>query len=236
MRILVKFPSRGRPEKLKEVLTKYVTMAINPSNMQFMITLDSDDQTATIELVHALMSIHQNITVYLGISGTKVKAINRDMDRAPPFDILLLASDDMIPVVHGYDEIIRTSMRRYYPDTDGVLWFNDGIQGNGLNTLSIMGKKYYQRFGYIYNPIYKTAWCDNEFTQVSKRLGRQTYFSQIIIEHQHFINGKAPIDETYLRNDNGLDSDSDTYKLREEQQFGVPKGIKLANVRTRIYR
>lgn len=204
--------------------------------MRFMITLDSDDKTATNELVHDLMSIHPNITVYLGISGTKVKAINRDMDRAPPFDILLLASDDMIPVVHGYDEIIRTSMRRYYPNTDGVLWFNDGIQGNGLNTLSIMGNKYYQRFGYIYNPIYKTAWCDNEFTQVSKLLGKQTYFSQVIIEHHHFINGKAPIDETYLRNDNGLDSDSDMYKLREEQQFGVPKGIKLANVRTRIYR
>jgi len=201
-----------------------------------MITLDSDDTTVDSPLIDSLISVHHNVRVHVGVSGTKIKAVNRDMEVAPFFDILLLASDDMIPVIEGYDEIIRSKMRMHYPSTDGVLWFNDGFQGNGLNTLPIMGRKYYQRFGYIYNPVYKTAWCDNEFTQVSKLLGKQTYFSQIIIEHQHFINGKAPIDETYLRNDNGLDTDGDEFTKRRRIFFGVNTGLNIPNIRVKIYK
>jgi hypothetical protein len=40
-------------------------------------------------------------------------------------------------------------MTKLYPDTDGVLWFNEGYLGMQNNTLSIMGKKYYDRFRFI---------------------------------------------------------------------------------------
>ena len=75
--------------------------------------------------------------------------------------IVLLASDDMIPMEKGFDNIIIDKMKNYYPDTDGVLWFNDGYQGDKLNTLCILGKKYYDRFGYIYNPEYISVLSDN---------------------------------------------------------------------------
>ena len=91
----------------------------------------------------------------------------------------------MIPVVKGYDTIIKNNMSKLYPDTDGVLWFNDGYQGNKLNTLCILGKKYYDRFGYIYNPEYISVWSDNEFMDVGNILGKQTYFDEVIIQHQH---------------------------------------------------
>jgi hypothetical protein len=91
--------------------------------------------------------------IVVGRSCGKIGAINRDMDLAPPFDILLLASDDMIPIVKGYDRIIRDNMPL---DTDRVLHFNDGHRTDSLNTLCILGKKYYDRFGYIYYPEYKT--------------------------------------------------------------------------------
>jgi hypothetical protein len=201
-----------------------------------MITLDSDDSTADMNLINSMTAIHPNIRVHVGISGTKIKAINRDMETAPFFDILLLASDDMIPIVHGYDEIIRSMMHKYYPTTDGVLWFNDGFQGNGLNTLPIMGHKYYQRFGYIYNPIYKTLWCDKEFTDVSILLGRQTYFPQMIIEHRHFVNGKAGIDETYLKNSAGEDEDTETYKNRVRTKYGMGVGLLLPKIKLKIYK
>lgn len=236
MIVLVKLPSRGRPQKLLDVLRLYVNNARDMSKMIFMITLDSDDSTVDTALIDSLVAVHPNVRVHVGISGTKVKAINRDMEAAPFFDILLLASDDMIPIVMGYDEIIRNMMHTHYPTTDGVLWFNDGFQGNGLNTLPIIGRKYYQRFGYIYNPIYQTAWCDNEFTWVSRLLNKHTYFSQVIIEHRHPLNKLAVIDDTYLKNDIGGNADTETYNRRKSILFGVSTGLNLPKIKLKIYR
>jgi hypothetical protein len=236
MFVLIKFPSRGRPDKLKSTLQKYVDNAANMNLIFIMITLDSDDTTVDHSLINSLLAVHPNIRVDVGISGTKVKAINRDMEKAPQFDILLLASDDMIPIVWGYDNIIRHAMHKHYPNTDGVVWFNDGHQRDGLNTLSIMGYKYYLRFGYIYNPIYKTAWCDNEFTEVSRLLNKQIYFNQVIIEHQHPIHGLAAMDDTYRKNDTGGDADTETYKQRKSILFGVSTGLKLPIIKVKIYK
>ena len=217
-------------------LQRYISYAADMSRMFFMVTLDSDDPTVDHTLINSLLAIHPNIRVTVGISGTKVKAINRDMETAPEFDILLLASDDMIPIVTGYDNIIRDAMHKYYPTTDGVLWFNDGYQRDGLNTLSIMGRKYYQRFGYIYNPIYQTAWCDNEFTEVSRLLNKQVYFSQVIIEHQHPVHGLAAMDDTYRKNDVGGDADTEIYKQRKSILFGVSTRLKLPKIKVKIYK
>jgi hypothetical protein len=234
MFILIKFPSRGRPDKLKSTLQKYVHNAANMNLIFIMITLDSDDPTVDHSLLNSLLAVHPNIRIDVGISGTKVKAINRDMEKAPQFDILLLASDDMIPIVWGYDDIIRHTMHKHYPNTDGVLWFNDGHQRNGLNTLVIMGKKYYNRFGYIYNPLYRTAWCDNEFTEVANILKKQTYFDQVIIEHQHPIHGLTERDETYIKNDIGGDEDTELYKNRKRINYGIG-GLSLPRIKVRVY-
>ena len=236
MIVLVKLPSRGRPQQLLDVLRLYVNNAHDMSKMFFMITLDSDDSTADIDIINSLTAVHPNVSVHVGVSGTKIKAVNRDMDMAPYFDILLATSDDMIPIVSGYDEIIRTAMYKHYPSTDGVLWFNDGFQGNGLNTLPIMGRKYYQRFGYIYNPLYKTLWCDKEFTDVSIRLGRQTYFPQVIIEHRHFVNGKAAVDETYIKNNAGAEEDTELYNSRKKIKYGIETGLVLPKIKVKIYK
>jgi hypothetical protein len=236
MFIVSKFPSRGRPEKLKSTLQKYVNLADDMSRMIFMITLDSDDPTVTMDLINSLIAVHPNVRVDVGISGTKVKAINRDMEKAPFFDILLLASDDMIPIVKGYDTIIRNAMYKYYPTTDGVLWFNDGFQKNGLNTLVIMGNRYYKRFGYIYNPIYKTAWCDNEFTEVANLLKKQIYLDQVIIQHQHPIHGIGVKDETYIKNDIGGDEDTEIYKNRSRMNYGIPASLTFEKIKVKIYK
>jgi hypothetical protein len=221
MFILVKLPSRGRPEKLLHTLKLYIEKADDLSRMFFMITLDSDDPTVTHELVEQILALRPNIQITLGLSGSKIAAINRDLQNAPPFDILLLASDDMIPVVQGYDNVIRSAMRARYPNTDGVLWFNDGFQGRRLNTLSILGRKYFQRFGYIYHPEYKSLWCDNEFTDVAEKLHRQTYIHQVIIRHEHPGHGVGVFDEVYTRNLTN-DSDKAVYERRRRRGFDIP--------------
>ena len=230
MRILVKFPTRGRPVKFSETFARYVDYADDPLNIQFLVTMDTDDKTVTMDLINQTIEKHPATQIFVGHSGNKIAAVNRDMQYAPPFDILLLASDDMVPQVKGYDTIIRKKMQEHFPDTDGVLWFNDGYLRNKLNTLCILGRKYYQRFGYIYNPIYKTIYCDNEFTDTANKLGRQVYDSRVIIKHMHPDFGQTSFDATYTKNLEGIDDDKRTY-LRHRARGS---GIMIPRVRIRI--
>lgn len=212
MKLLVKFPTRNRPDQFFATLQSYARLCHNKSLTYFLITLDADDTTMADmdDKIHALLHDVEHKVVY-GSSTGKIHAINRDMDQAPFFDVLLLASDDMIPEVEGYDDVIRQKMRAHYPNTDGVLWFNDGYAKDRLNTLVCMGRKYYQRFGYIYDPLYKSFFCDNAFMDKANQLKRQTYFPDCIIRHQHPANTGAEQDDLYRLNDRYWNEDERTY-------------------------
>lgn len=217
--LLIKFPSRSRPEKLLYAYEKYISLAKAPEKIKSIISLDLDDPTATQDLFDKLMKIHPATTICVGPSLGKIGAVNRDMDKAEEYDIILLASDDMIPEYPGYDEIIRTNMTHHFPDTDGVLWFSDGFQKQNLNTLCILGRKYYQRFGYIYHPAYKSLWCDNEFTVVASNLRRQIYFDTVIIRHYHPVITKGPADQLYVENEKYFNEDRQTFMKRRSNNF-----------------
>lgn len=219
MKILLKFPSRSRPDQLLDTFKKYITMASNPARIHALISLDIDDKTATQDLFTKIKAIHADTDIRVGQSKGKIGAVNRDMEHAGDYDILLLASDDMIPRVQGYDAIIRAHMKQYYPDTDGVLWYNDGYQGKKLNTLCILGNKYYQRFGYIYHPSYKSLYCDNEFMEVANRLNLQTYIDQVIIKHEHPAATGANRDELYVQNQVFVSKDYQNFMDRRAKQF-----------------
>jgi len=167
--------------------------------MEFLLSFDEDDIMMNNPHMRKILdSQGEGVRYYFGNSKSKIQAVNADMDKAPDYDILLLASDDMVPVQHGYDDMIATDMQTHFPDLDGVLHYNDGIRGEALNTLCIMGKPYYDRFGYIYNPEYTSVFCDNEFTEVSRMLGKAAYIDKLIIQHKWMEQGK---DALYQRNE-----------------------------------
>jgi hypothetical protein len=127
----------------------------------------------------------------------------------------------MIPIMNGYDDVIRDRMHQFYPDTDGVLFFNDGHRGCDLNTLVICGSKYYQRFDYIYYPGYKSLFCDNEFMDEAYRLRKQTYFDTCIIQHEHPSHAGERYDLLYTQNDTYWNHDRALYYSRIQYMYDV---------------
>jgi hypothetical protein len=85
--------------------------------------------------------------------------------------------------------------------------------------LCILGKKYYERFGYIYHPSYKSLWCDNEFTIVAHQLQKQIYFNTVIIRHWHPIITKVGNDSLYQENDKYFNEDKKTFLKRQLTNF-----------------
>lgn len=219
MQILIKFPTRGRPDKFFRALDLYLNMAEGPDRLRVQVTIDDDDPHMTSPEVLERLSGYPNLVLTRGHSISKIHAINRDL-LMDGWDILLLASDDMIPVEKGYDTVIRRRMQERYPDMDGVLWFNDGNRAD-LNTLSILGRRFYERFGYIYHPGYRSLYCDKEFTLVADRLGRQTYFDQVIIRHEHPSYGYGDMDAIHRDNKLNKDPDFHLFLRRRARRFDM---------------
>jgi len=199
MKILYKFTSRSRPEKFFKVLDN---IAINSriDNYHILITLDTDDTTMNNDDIRERIARYPNTYPIYGESKSKIDAINRDMVFAPDdWDILINLSDDMLFIEQGFDEIIVKDMQEAFPDMDGFLHYNDGNQRDNVSTMSIMTKKYYDRFGYIYHPDYVSVECDVEATEVAHILGRHKYMGddKVIFRHFHPAWGLAERDAQY---------------------------------------
>jgi hypothetical protein len=217
MNILIKFPTRNRKDKFFKVLNLYYDLLSDLNKTNFLITIDEDDIGMNESSVLSSLDELPNLTYKVGKSKNKIDAVNRDIV-TENWDILLLASDDMIPKVKGYDEIIREKMIESFPDTDGVLWFNDGNRSD-LNTLSILGLKYYKRFNYIYYPGYKSLYADNEFMDVANILKKQKYFNETIIHHEHPEFGFGVKDQIHVLNSIDQTYDANLFYNRKDKNF-----------------
>lgn len=228
MKLLIKFPTRGRRKQFFSTFNKFHDLAIT-DDVSFLVSLDrSDPEMNNPETLESL-SYYVNTTVVVGESTSKIDALNRDLDSYNKhWDIVLLAADDTVPCTLGYDKKIIDAMEENYPDGDGVLFFNDGFWGRQLNTQCILGRRYYQRFGYVYHPGYKYVWCDNEFMTLADLLGRQTYFDQVIIRHEHpTIIGSGETDFVHAKNEDHDQIDKKFFEQRKASLFGIDRGKKI---------
>lgn len=201
MRILVKYPSRDRADQFLRVLKKYVEMADDMDNILWLFSFDDDD-TSMYEMGKSIAALGVTGEIRFGPRKTKVDAINRDINSLPdPWDILLVVSDDMEPIVKGWDTHIREAMKQYRPDLDGSLWFPDGKQKD-ICTLPCVGRKYYERTMEVYDHRFISVFCDNLHTYQAKALGKLTFVDTVIVQHRHWANfSDVKRDPLYLENE-----------------------------------
>jgi hypothetical protein len=168
------------------------------------------------------------VALRIGKSKSKIDAINRDMDSVGHFNILINFSDDMIFTSLGFDDKIRSIFNSHFPLGDGFLHLNDGRQGDNVSTMSIMDRKYYERDRYIYNPEYKSLWCDAEATEVAWMRGRYAYAPIILFDHLHPAWGLAPMDKQYLRSETRelWDHDKAVIERHRAINYGIEQPVK----------
>ena len=94
-----------------------------------------------------------------------------------------------------------------------------------LITFSILGKKLYEYFGYIYHPDYKSLYCDDEFTQEVKRLGKEKYIDKVIISHEHWsLEGSENHNQVDYAVQKTLHySGRDGFVFNKRKELGFPK-------------
>jgi hypothetical protein len=227
MRILLKCPTRSRPDKLFATLQSYVYLAHDRDTLGVAISCDEDDTSMTRSTVqdrlHRLLTPLAWHRIFYSPNANKIEACNANMSEIDwDWDIVVLVSDDMVPRIDGWDNIIRMHMKAYFPDRNGILWFNDGYQADKLNTLCVFGRKMYESFGHIYNPAYKSLFCDTELTDRCKGdlAPFCKYVPYSIIRHEHPGTGFAQnMDPLYAKNQTYWNEDMHTYIRRKTYPY-----------------
>jgi hypothetical protein len=175
MKICYKFATRSRPNKFFSCLDNITSLAKNIDYF-ILVSIDIDDESMNTHEIRCRISNYDNVIPYWGYSNqNKITAINRDVCFAPDWQILINVSDDFMFLKDGFDLQIIQDMQTYFPDLDGFLHYPDGHTNSKLATMSIFGRKYYDRFGYIYHPDYESVYCDQEAQEVAKKLGKYKY-------------------------------------------------------------
>lgn len=220
MNILVKYPTRGRSGIFLERLKQWYDAATEKGAIRWIVTYDEDDVTMQYSVLAEAHAIIPTLVSYKGNCKTKIEACNANIPLDLEWDVLLLISDDMVCRRIGWDNMIRENMQAHFPDTDGCLWFHDGSKQRAICTLSCIGRKYYNRFHYIYHPSYCSFFCDNEFTEVAQQANQIVFIEQCIATHEHPAwCGGMKVDATYRKNNKYWGQDQALYNQRKRDGY-----------------
>ena len=217
MKILFKYTTRSRRSNFLRGIDSIVNNLHDNENYHILISVDKDDAS-----MFPLPVLDCKHTYVVGESKSKVDAINRDINEYSLFedwDILVNMSDDVVFIEKGFDTKIRFMFEgESERDLNQVLHFPDGNR-NDLLTVSIMGREYYNRDNYIYNPEYKSLYCDNEAMEVAKQRGCYNFVDKQIFEHLHPAYGKAIFDVQYAKTESYGSLDCQTFIRRQANGF-----------------
>lgn len=157
-------PSRGRPQKSFETISRWRHTAVNLSYMDIIVSLDADDNQ-----LHKYRDLYKQIDCTITINSNKsaIQAINNGAKKARG-NIFVVVSDDTATFDFWDERIIFECGF----ETDWILKTQDGIQP-WIITMPVMDRAYYNRTGNIYDPSFDHMFCDTWLTVQADISGRK---------------------------------------------------------------
>lgn len=204
MSIAILCPSRGRPERFGEM----VEAATRAATEEFVVYcgLDEDDPTLDdypdLDLVEYFVSPRKRLAEW-----TNRLAKLAIMDG---HDILGFLGDDHRHRTYGWDRLIGHAMAEM---GSGLVYGDDGLQGERLPTAPFWSADIIRALGWFYPPVLMHLYADDYWLRLANDLGCRRYLPQVLIEHEHYCNGKAVKDESYAESERFYDQDRVAFEL-----------------------
>jgi hypothetical protein len=226
MKISIIHPSRQRPQIAVEVANKWLINAKNWQEIEYIVSLDRDDPTVdeyrkAFEK-SAMMKFlkYPDKRILVSDNITMVEAVNAGAAKATG-DLFIVVSDDF-DCFPNWDEWLLEQVKG---KKDFAVKVPDGyVKDYYLQTLPICDRKYYNRFGYIYNPAYRHMYVDTEASIVAYMLGRMIVIpdeGNPVFRHLHYTRGLSPKDEVNERNDSSYKVGAQIFFHRLAKDFGL---------------
>lgn len=222
MTIDIIIPSHRREYRIRDMCQLWIDRSENKNSedgkIAIWVACEYEDQHVYAERLRDLQPF---VHVVPDNYGCWVEAINK-VASTTKSDVMICAADDVVPC-QGYDSMIMQGFRENYPKFDGVIRANDLIHSTEepSNTHPVVGREYYNKFGYVFYPGYFALWSDTEFAHTSQMINRQFNMPTLVLEHLHHSIGKTPRDITHEKPLSQNASGERLFNRRKEEGFSV---------------
>lgn len=188
--LVVLIPTRGRPDNALALEQAFVDT--NTKTKRFYI-VDFNDETRSQYSwklpVESVIMIHNET----GGMAYPLNYIARQF--IGEFDNFAFMGDDHRPRTANWDEKF---VEELYSGSD-IVYGNDLFQGSALPTAVAMSGEIVKALRGMVPDSQRHLYLDNFWLKLGQDLGSIKYLPDVIIEHCHAFNGKAPMDENYAR-------------------------------------
>jgi hypothetical protein len=185
---VILLPSRGRSHRIGECLESLLE---NTVASDIIVCLDEDDA--------ASYSRVDGVEYHIGPKPTRI-GLNEKLNRMLPlivdkYDYIMWAADDTVAKTPGWDARLVAAIENI---PLGISYPNDLLQGKNLpSNGTCFDSRIPRALGYLAPPTLFHLYMDNFWRLLGTELGTLVYCEDVILEHNHYVNKKAPTDNTY---------------------------------------
>jgi len=188
--LIVLIPTRGRPDNAVALEQAFVDTNTKAKRFYIVDFSDETKKEYTYKLpVESVIMIHNET----GGMAYPLNYIARQF--TGEFDNFAWMGDDHRPRTANWDELF---VEQLYSGSD-IVYGNDLFQGSALPTAVALSGKIVEALQGIVPDTLRHLYLDNFYLKLGQDLGKIKYMPEVIIEHCHAFNGKAPMDENYAR-------------------------------------
>lgn len=227
MKYLIMLATRGRPELFYRTIFNIHKTIGDGVEYEIIISCDLNDETMLNKDIRQFVDDDRHLKIFYGAQTNKIDAINRNVHFARiDWNVLINFSDDMLWVKEGWGKTIAGYVANEFDGSlDCFLHLNDNHVGDRLATMSVLGREYYNRDGYIYHPSYASVSSDAEAYYVALMRGKHKYFPDVLFDHVHPANIGFHTDATYQGNSKYDVADTENYFVRRARLFDIENPV-----------
>ena len=189
MKMVAMLPSRGRPQAAKELRYAFEQ---TEAQCRLFFAVDEDDPTLE-KYIKFLGEEMVAITPSAGVRGVVYPLNYWARILKDDYDYFIFMGDDHRPRTKHWD----TALAKIIDKGADVAYGDDLFRGKNLATAGVIAGRIVRAFDGMAPDCLQHLYIDNFWMQVASDLKSLYYVSDVIIEHLHYLNGKAPIDELY---------------------------------------
>jgi hypothetical protein len=190
---MIFFPTRSRAWALQRFIDNY---KVTGATLPVLIIIDEDNLSHYGDILSKLPS--STFQLFPNPANRNLRdAVNNAFAANPNEEFYGIVADDIVPHTDEWDVKLAEACKPHY-----IAWPNDGIWGKQNNnpelpTHPFIGGDLCRALGYVMTPHTNRHCADFVWLDIANALGLGKPMPEILMEHMHWQNGKAPIDTTY---------------------------------------
>jgi len=233
-KISILVPTRNRFNNIVRLIKSIKDTAYDFNNIEILLYVDNDD-TNTLHSINENRKDLPGACVYTGKQGTLGSAYNALYKKCAG-NIIMSGADDIIFKTKEWDKILLDNFNKL--DSKIALFAADDLytNPNEFCTHPFLTRQAINNFGFFIPNEFDCNYADRWWTYIFKQIERY-FVLPIIVEHKHWLNGKAERDSTYVKGSANMRRHSeDVFKksldqrirLAEKLQFNIDNKDKIS--------